>query len=72
MGMGPRKKDNDVRDEQCKMVNPKGPKGDMRSNASSGAGASGMKVAQDKATGKKYSGPHYPQKDKGIKPFGGK
>jgi hypothetical protein len=54
------------------MVNPKGPKGDMRSNASSGAGASGMKVAQDKATGKKYSGPHYPQKDKGVKPFGGK
>lgn len=71
MGMGPRKKDNDVRSRQGKMVNPKGSKGDLRSNASSGAGASGMAVKQDKATGKKYK-PNYEQKDKGVKPFGGK
>lgn len=71
MGMGPRKKDNDVRSSIGKMVNPKGAKGDLRSNSASGPGASGMAVKQDKATGKKYK-PNYEQKDPRIKPFGGK
>lgn len=70
MPLGPRKRDG-MLSKQGKIVNPKGAKGDLRSNASSGPGE-GMAVKQDKASGKKYSGPHYPQKDKNVKSFGGK
>jgi len=71
MGMGPRKKGNDVRASQGKIVGA--PKtGDFRANSSSGAGASGMTTKQNKQSGKKYDSPHYPKKDPKVKPFGGK
>lgn len=71
MPLGPRKRDG-MLSKQGKIVNPKGPKGDLRSNASSGPGASGMAVKQNKATGNKYKGPNYQKKDPHVTPFGGK
>ncbi len=71
MPLGPRKRDGMLK-KQGVIINPKGPKGDLRANSSSGAGASGMAVKQDKTTGKKYDSPHYPKKDEKVKPFGGK
>jgi hypothetical protein len=65
MGLGPHRKVKDMRN--------KGPHaGDLRSNSSSGVGASGMSVKQNKQTGPKDNGPAYPKKDPNIKPFGGK
>jgi hypothetical protein len=70
MGMGPRKKDIDMRDKQGKMVNPTGssPTKKQTTIAPDG-GTQNKQYKQDK--GKPYS-PNYPQKDKNITPFGGK
>lgn len=70
MPLGPRKRDGMLA-KQGKIVNPKGPKGDLRSNASSGPGE-GMAVKRYTEKGKKYDSPHYPKKDPHVKPFGGK
>lgn len=75
MGIGPRKKDNDVRDRQGKMVNPKGSvsmtNNDVKGNhADSGGGGTPNKQYNQK--GPKYTGPNYPQKDTNVVPFGGK
>lgn len=64
MGLGARKKTNDMRDRQGKVVNPKAVK--------SGSGTPGQTSSQYKQTGPKYTGPNYPQADKTIVPFGGK
>lgn len=70
MGKGPRKKDNDMRASQGKMV--AAPSGSPSQKQRSGAGASGMATQQYKQSGKKYDGPHYQKKDPKIAPFGGK
>ena len=65
MGIGPRKKSNDMRTSQTKMVNPKSI-GRCVDNVNGEGKTGGMKVQQYKQSGKKYSGPNYPQKDKTI------
>ena len=70
MGIGPRKKDNDMRDKQGKMVNPKGSSPTKKQSTVAPDGGTPNK--QYKQTGPKYTGPNYPKKDKAITPFGGK
>lgn len=76
MGMGPRKKDNDMRDRQGKCI-PQPSKGPTMSNNdkagnASDSGGGGTPDKQYTQKGPKYSGPNYPQPDKGVVPFSGK
>lgn len=74
MGLGPRKKDNDVRDRQGKCVNPTGasPSQKAKDGNHADSGGGGTPDKQYNQRGPKYSGPNYPQPDKGVVPFSGK
>lgn len=61
MPLGPRKRSPDMRNTQGKIVNPK--------NVHKGVKTTSGKEApskQDTQTGPKYTGPHYPQRGKGV------
>lgn len=67
MGVGPRKKDNDVRTSQGKMVNPKSVGVKTKDgNQSQTVADVGSPNKQYKQTGKKYTGPNYFQPDPNV------